>query len=475
VYKYRLEQTLLLSSAEKELINDLRKNGDANDVARNQTEGRLPKAAPAQSGDFVVFQGAIITETGLPEEGKRGVADEAAGLSFPSAETPQASGGLQNLPDEQVISGNLTVYNSVCVGFDCLTNETYGADTIRLKENNLRIHFDDTSTAGSFPRNDWRIVANSNLNGGASYLAFEDSTAGRQVFTVSAGARSNALYVDSQGDVGLGTSTPVVELHVVSGDTPTLRLEQNGSSGFGPQTWDVAGNETSFFVRDATNGSTLPFRIRPGAASQSLVIDTDNDVGVGILSPDAALHVFGSDANTQLHVEETNTAVAARTMMVLENNGGVRFNLVRADTGDTWQFTALANFNINLAGDADNEFQLTPDGDLIIEGEITTSGSCSGGCDFVFSPEYDLPTIEEHAAQMWTNSYLPAIGPTPEDGPFNLTKKVGGMLNELEKAHIYIDQLNQRLVAKENELEAVRLQTETLQRTVEELKQLLSQ
>jgi hypothetical protein len=70
--------------------------------------------------------------------------------------------------------------------------------------------------------------------------------------------------VDDGGRVGLGTSTPVVDLHVVSGDSPTLRLEQNGSSGFTPQTWDVAGNETNFFVRDVTHSSNLPFRIRPG-------------------------------------------------------------------------------------------------------------------------------------------------------------------------------------------------------------------
>ena len=37
---------------------------------------------------------------------------------------------------------------------------SFGFDTIVLKENNLRIFFDDTSTSASFPRNDWRIIAN---------------------------------------------------------------------------------------------------------------------------------------------------------------------------------------------------------------------------------------------------------------------------------------------------------------------------
>ena len=72
------------------------------------------------------------------------------------------------------------------------------------------------------------------------------------------------------GCLGFGTSTPVADLHIKSGNTPTLRLEQDGSPGFTPQTWDVAGNEANYFIRDATNGSTLPFRIRPGAPTSAI-------------------------------------------------------------------------------------------------------------------------------------------------------------------------------------------------------------
>ena len=142
---------------------------------------------------------------------------------------------------DQVILDDLIVDGSACVGFDCVNGESFGSDTIRLKENNLRIHFDDTSSSASFPNQDWAIEINSNQNGGAEYFGIIDRTTGRRTFTVEANAPSNALYVDDGGRVGLGTSTPVVELHVKSGDSPTLRLEQDGSSGFQAQTWDVAG------------------------------------------------------------------------------------------------------------------------------------------------------------------------------------------------------------------------------------------
>src|ERR1700744_5471490 len=50
-------------------------------------------------------------------------------------------------------------------------------------------------------------------------------------------------------------------LFIKAPDTPGLRLLQAGGS-FGSQVWDVEGNEGNFFVKDSTDGGTLPFRIR---------------------------------------------------------------------------------------------------------------------------------------------------------------------------------------------------------------------
>ena len=136
----------------------------------------------------------------------------------------------------QVFVTDVIVQGSLCVGFDCINGENFGSDTIRLKENNLRIHFDDTSNSASFPANDWRITINDTTNGGDSYFSIDDATAGRSVFKVKAGAQANSIYVDNIGRVGLGTSNPVVELQITDGDSPTLRLEQDSSSGFTAQT-----------------------------------------------------------------------------------------------------------------------------------------------------------------------------------------------------------------------------------------------
>jgi hypothetical protein len=68
---------------------------------------------------------------------------------------------------------------------------------------------------------------------------------------------------------------------IKTGNTPGLRLLQTNTSGFPAQTWDVAGNEASFFVRDITHGSRYPFRIRPGAPTNSVDITASGAVQTG--------------------------------------------------------------------------------------------------------------------------------------------------------------------------------------------------
>lgn len=220
---------------------------------------------------------------------------------------------------DQTINDDLIVPFSVCVGQDCSNGESFGFDTIRLKENNLRIKFDDTSSSAAFPSNDWTIVANDSANGGDNYLAFEDSTAGYKPFVVQAGAGSSALFVESGGNVAIGNSDPATKLHVTGGDSPALRLEQSNALGWGEQSWDLVGNESNFFVRDATNGSNTPFRVLSGSDTNMLVVSGAN-VGVGTASPTSTLHIEGdayvngtliqaSDRNLKENIESVDNEV----------------------------------------------------------------------------------------------------------------------------------------------------------------------
>ncbi len=232
------------------------------------------------------------------------------GGAFLSMTLSENAGQVQDVLhyDDVIVTGSL------CVGFDCIDGESFGYCTHKLKENNLQVCFEDTSI-GTFPTNDWKFQINDSTSGGASYFTIWDVDAGVRPFTIEAGAPANSLYVEDYGRVGLGTSVPYVELHIVDGDSPTVRLDQDGSLGWSPQSWDVCGNETNFFVRDVTNGSKLPFRIQPNTPSNTLCLKSDGYVGIGTWSPDSNLEIESTGSNNVLSVQRTDGATMKLSAM----------------------------------------------------------------------------------------------------------------------------------------------------------------
>jgi hypothetical protein len=316
-------------------------------------DGRPEGVQPAvvqsasMSGAFSVQSGAFV----LPAVEPAG-AGQTVGAGIPA---PQA-------PNDQVIADDLIVQGSGCFGFDCVDNESFGFDTIRLKENNLRIAFDDTSVSAGFPAIDWQIVANDSASGGASFLAFEDITNTRVPFKVMAGAPTNSLFVSSNGDIGVRTSTPVLDFHATTSDTPGVRLEQTNAGGFTAQTWDVAGNEANFFVRDVTGGSRLPLRIRPGAPTSSLDINAQGDIGLGTGSPAADLHLY-------------------RTM----SGEPVTFRIENYAESKQWNLTLTPSGALQISEDVASvrpEFSLDGGGNLFITGALAQGSDVNSKQDF---------------------------------------------------------------------------------------------
>lgn len=340
--------------------------------------------------------------------------------------------------DDVIIDG------SACIGFDCVNGESFGFDTLRLKENNLRIKAQDTSTSASFPTTDWQITFNETSNGGANKFSIDDITGGRTPFTIEANAPSHSLFVDDGGRLGLGTSTPVADVHVKSGNTPTLRLDQDGTSGFTPQIFDVAANEANFFIRDATNGSTLPFRIQPGAPSNALYIENTGDIGLGTTSPEEALHIVNTTLgdNTDIRLEANNNGTGSGEWELA----------VRGTDGD---------FAINDNGTAGAEFvfrgptHATPG--LHITGSFVSAGTTLNVPDYVFADDYKLMPLTELKSFISENSHLPNI-PSAK---------------EINSSHLDITQMQLRLLEKVEELTLYTLQQhETIEGLQQEIRTL---
>jgi hypothetical protein len=318
-YQYELRIYQKVSPAVAKSLEKARAAND--DAAAKRIMKDAGLTSQGHTGAFTIQNGVLVNPEAVehtPSDAVSSIKDGSARENAGSARPGKVGVNDQVIPDDLIVQG------SACVGLDCVNNENFGFDTIRLKENNLRIHFDDTSTSAGFPANDWRIIANDSASGGSSKFSVEDSTSAKTPMTITAGAATNSIFVDSTGRVGFRTSTPVLDLHVSTGNTPAIRLEQTTSAGFTAQTWDVAGNEANFFVRDVTGGSRLPFRIRPGAPTSSIDISADGDVGVGTASPDELLHVFANEnLNTLLQIENPNTGTEANATFRAKADVGI--------------------------------------------------------------------------------------------------------------------------------------------------------
>ena len=380
---------------------------------------------PTESGTFRVHEGRIVVANAEPN--KQG--DQDFGVRM----------------KDQFFADDIVATGSACIGFDCVNGENFGFDTIRVKENNLRIHFQDTSNSGSFPSNDWRLVANDTSNGGANYFAIEDSDTSRRVFEVRAGAPANSLFVDSSGRVGIKTSTPVVNIHVAEGNTPALRLEQNGSSGFTAQTWDIAGNEANFFVRDVTNGSKLPFKIKPGAPDNALFVDGDGDIGMGTQSPGARLDVQLNDSGFPYGLRLLNQSTTGTFI-------GLRME-TSSPTGADIDFNNIAGeWRINFDDGDSQELSLDAAGNLRITGTLTANGS--NFPDYVFEPSYRLLRLEEVADHIRQYGHLPNVPSAEEvsERGLDMVKMQKLLFEKVEELTLYAIEQHTRVQALEERI-----------------------
>jgi hypothetical protein len=242
----------------------LKLDGLADGVYSYELRMTQTDAAPVvQNGTFTVANGAVVSPNAVERPTVR---------LKPSVETWFAD-------DVSAVGG-------VCAGFDCTNAEVYGFASAKLKENNTRLKFEDTSAPGAFPGTDWQLSANDTTSGGANKFFIEDLTAVTVPFLIEGGTPSNTLYVDSNGRVGIKTTTPARDLTIANPVSTIIRMEQSASPF---QAWDIVANDANFYVRDV-NHEQNPFIIKSSAPYNSLVIDSAGRIGLGVAAPSFQIH-----------------------------------------------------------------------------------------------------------------------------------------------------------------------------------------
>ncbi|MGZ8810536.1 MAG: hypothetical protein ACXW29_05285 [Thermoanaerobaculia bacterium] len=475
-YAYELRVIPRITGDVKKQLAAARAAGDDAATARIRHAAGLDRTV-VQSGTLTVVNGSFINSDA--EEPGSGSAGRVPASQSHSATGTTGSPVISHgriapldvvIPDDQIVQGGL------CVGLQCVNGEFFGYDTIRLKTSNTRIKFDDTSTAIGFPANDWQLTANDSAGGGANEFSIDDVTNLKTPFTVTGNAPTNSIFVSGIGKVGFGTGAPVRDLHITTGDTPTIRQEQTSASGFVAWTWDIGANEAGWFVRDVTGGSRLPLRIRPGATTSSIDISPDGDVGINTADPNAntKLDVFDStqlkariSLTGQEFFQAGNTSTEGIAIVLGTNRTGSRqvwfgdtaalaqnsTNRIVRIFPTSGEIASIAtdgtpkDLILNLAGGSVGIGTAGPLSKLhVVNGDIRISGGSFiddnitlNAPDYVFEPRYRLMPIDELAQFVRTERHLPNV-PSAADikaHGLNMSQFQMRLLEKVEELTLY--------------------------------------
>ncbi|MCD6322234.1 MAG: hypothetical protein J7L77_04340 [Clostridiales bacterium] len=215
--------------------------------------------------------------------------------------------------------------------------------------------------------------------------------------------------------------------------------------------------EDRLIVKDGSNLTT--FKVEDTGN-----VFVDASIGIGTETPARELHISNGLARL-------DRAGNSSGFMVTRTDGAGNvlksyFFGVNASAIDNGEFF-IRDYGTATGGDVfSNRLFIANNGNIGIgtddpQGKLDVYGSIyqRGGelyADYVFDEDYTLETIEDHAKQMWGNKHLPSVPKATTDKHGNEIIELGthrrGLLEELEKAHIYIEQLNQRLKQLEKKL-----------------------
>ena len=171
---------------------------------------------------------------------------------------------------------------------------------------NSRIKVKNTSVTGE---SQFHHDGNGDLN-------IVNTVSGRnlRLFTAS----SERLRIDSSGNVGIGTSSIDASLHVKGAGTHgSFVLEAGGTSGATNQIFIQGHNNAGtslgeiHFEETAVNQGAVVFKTNGGSVTERMRIDSSGRVGIGTSSPDAELHVGGSDPHIDIGPDSGNRAKIA--------------------------------------------------------------------------------------------------------------------------------------------------------------------
>ncbi len=281
----------------------------------------------------------------------------------------------------------------------------------------------------------------------------------------------------SNGNVGIGTLNPTHKLHVVA-PSNTWKARFQGSDGYidiGPANTAWAHIYTDrprfIFNKDVysiTGGfssySSSPLYLKTNGSNR-MTINTNGNVGIGTITPQAKLDVNGGIQSTvgnygdwlQMH---TNNGEGFWRIHNRQDSGLLAFGYEK-NGNQQWNYLNMwADGNVSIGTNKHTGFKLSVGGKVRAE-EIEVSLATTWP-DYIFEEDYQLTPLKEVEDFIETNKHLPNVPSAKEvtEEGINLGEMDAILLRKIEELTLYVIALKKEDEALKKENEALKLMIE---------------
>jgi len=206
-----------------------------------------------------------------------------------------------------------------------------------------RLYFDDTGEGLYSPaagimahetRGFQRVMTDTNDNDGATAESFSVWTGD----TYAGGTGTNLLWIQKDGNVGIGTNTPNNVGHFkssVDGGGVTIQRDsatagQSAALNFKVTTTDdaVAPTAIKVFRRTGYTDNDMIFHV---GGTNVMTLDDNGGVGIGTTTPNKPIHIHEASSG-DARIQFTNTTTGTNT------NDGILFGMGAAEQVQLWNF-----------------------------------------------------------------------------------------------------------------------------------------
>jgi hypothetical protein len=290
------------------------------------------------------------------------------------------------------------------------------------------------------------------------------------------------LTISDNGNVGIGTSSPSNALTVqkvsggsgASGTDGTGGVRVNWSSGYGValDAWD---NTEPRWGITSFSGNTPTVILEGKYTSKDVYFNSGGNVGIGTITPEEKLHVFGNimsgNGNGQeggFFLGNSSHGIKRTANNVEMYTHGADGNLLFSTFFNQEKMRIMSNGNVGI-GITDPKNKLSVNGTVWAK-EVKVS--LTDAADWVFDTNYKLRPLAEVEKFINENKHLPEV-PSAEEfrqNDMNVSQMSNKLLQKIEELTLYVIEQNKKLEEQQKNIVEQQNIVKEQNKIIEELK-----